>query len=317
MAPTIGDRSRRPTTGGPLLVFDAAVHTGTGPRPENQDSAVAGPRLLAVADGVGGSAGGGTASALVAGWLAPLDRVAPGARPGLPLLREVVAGANARIAAARDAWPRLRAMATTLVAVLAEESGLAVAHIGDSRLYLLRAGRLAQVTVDQSFVQALVDGGGITAAEAAVHPHRSRIYAALRGEAADLDRLQVTALEARAGDRLLLCSDGLSDVVPADRLEQLLAVPATPAGTAHDLVRAALDGGASDNVTALVADVVDARSPRPCRSTTVGAASQPAVEVIESLEAVWPGSGLGASHRWATTDGARSGVVGGTRSSAA
>ncbi len=271
-----------------MLAFDAAVHSSAGPRPENQDSALAGAQLVALADGVGGNVGGSIASALITSWLAPLDGAALGVRPGPSGLRQVVAGANARLAATIRTRPWLRTMATTLVTVLADELGLSLAYIGDSRVYLMRGGRLAQVTADQTFVQTLVDGGYITASEAAVHPQRSWVYAALQGKPADVDQLQFRTLEASAGDRLMLCSDGLSDVVPAGRLEQLLAESGDPASVANRLVMAALEAAASDNVTAVVADVIEGRSSHPVGPVTLGAAAQPAIEVIQALEALWP-----------------------------
>jgi protein phosphatase len=272
----------------PLLAFDAAVHSSAGPRPENQDSALAGCRLVALADGVGGNVGGAIASALVTSWLAPLDGAALGLRPGPSGLRQVVAGANARLAATVDTRPWLRTMATTLVTVLADEMGLSLAYIGDSRVYLLREDRLVQVTADQTFVQTLVDRGYITPAEAAVHPQRSWVYAALQGEPADVDQLQIRPLEARAGDRLLLCSDGLSDVVPSGRLEHVLAESAHPTSAANRLVEEALEAAASDNVTVVVADVIEGPSSHRVGPVTVGAAAHPAAEVLQALEALWP-----------------------------
>ena len=271
-----------------MLAFEAAVLSCTGPRPDNQDSALAGSRLVAVADGVGGNVGGAVASALVANWLAPLGFASSEVPPGVSGLHEVVAGANARIAAAVAVRPRLNTMATTLVAIRADEWGLSLAHIGDSRVYLLRAGRLAQVTRDQTLVQALLDGGDITAAEAAVHPQRSVVYAALHGDPTNLDNLQLTQVDARAGDRLLLCSDGLSDVVHAVELQRLLAAPERPAVVVHSLVTAALAAATHDNVTVVVADVVQEQASPAPHLITVGAAAQPQPEVTEALEALWP-----------------------------
>jgi PPM family protein phosphatase len=279
--------------------FDAVALSCTGPRPDNQDSALAGGQLVAVADGVGGNVGGAVASALVGNWLAPLALL-PAATPGpAQALREVVAGANGRIAVAVDVHPRLRTMATTLVAVLADESGVTVAHIGDSRVYLLRDGRLTQVTRDQTLVQALLDAGDITPAQAAVHPQRSVVYAALSGDPRNLDSLEITPVDARPGDRLLLCSDGLSDVVPAARLEELLAGTERPEVVARTLVTSALEAATPDNVTVVVADVVQEQASPGRHAVTAGAAAQPQPEVTEGLEALWPSapafSGAGRS----------------------
>ena len=276
-----------------MLAFDSAVVSCTGPRPDNQDSALAGSRLVAVADGVGGNVGGAVASALVANWLAPLAFLPSTAQSGGSLLREVIAGANARIATAVEARPRLKTMATTLVAVLAVESGAVLAHIGDSRVYLLREGRLTQLTRDQTLVQALVDAGDITPAEAAVHPQRSVVYAALHGDPGGLEALHVTPVDARPADRLMLCSDGLSDVVPAGQLERLLADPGPPEAVAGRLATAALEAATHDNVTVVLADVICERAPGQRHLVTAGAAAQPQHEVTEALEALWPSPDLG------------------------
>ena len=283
------DDRARATTVDAAVAFDAAVQSSAGPRPDNQDSALAGERLVALADGVGGHVGGSVASALVISWLVPLARASTVTQLGATQLRQVIGGANARIAAVVDVRPWLSSMATTLVVVLADASGLTVAHTGDSRVYIQRNGQLSQVTGDQTFVQTLVDRGFITPAEAAVHPQRSVVYAALQGRQADLTQLQVQALPAAPGDRLLLCSDGLSDVVSADRLEQVLAENEAPARTARHLVQAALESGASDNVTVVVADVIAGRIPSESGPRTAGAAAHYAPEVDEALEALWPG----------------------------
>ena len=286
-------------TGGALLAFDAAAHSSAGPRPENQDSAVAGPRLIALADGVGGNVGGSVASALVTCWLAPLDRLSLAAPPGPSQLRQVIGGANTRLAAAVDVRMRLRGMATTLVAVLADEAGLTVAHIGDSRVYALRNGQLSQLTTDQTLVQTLLDGGYITAAEAAVHPQRSVVFAALQGGGADAEQLQVSNYRASPGDRVLLCSDGVSNVLSADRLRRLLGVDEDPTRVARSLIRAAVEAAASDNVTVVVADVIEGRYSRPIGPVTAGAAAQPPPEAAEALEALWPGTPVVARARTA------------------
>jgi protein phosphatase len=279
-----------------LLAFDAAARSSAGPRLENQDSAVAGARLIALADGVGGNVGGSVASALVTSWLAPLDRLSLVTPPGPAQLRQVIGGANTRLAAAIDARRRLTGMATTLVAVLADEAGLTVAHIGDSRVYAWRNGQLSQLTTDQTLVQRLLDGGYITAAQAAVHPQRSMVYGALQGRGADTEQLRVSAFTASPGDRVLLCSDGVSNVLSADRLRRLLGVDDDPARVARSLIRAAVEA-AQDNVTVVVADVIEGRCARPIGPVTVGAAAEPPAEAAEALEALWPGSQVMAEAR--------------------
>jgi protein phosphatase len=237
---------RRPVAQPPVLRLDAAVVSIAGPRPDNQDAAVAGARLLAVADGVGGNVGGAVAAALaVQAVSAGGDDVAAG-----------VATANERIAGAVADDPGLSGMATTLTAALLVGSELAVAHIGDSRAYLFREGRLRQLTHDQTLVQALLDAGVVDEEQARRHPLRSVVLGALHGRDEDLAHLVVDAHAVRSGDRLLLCSDGLSGVVAPEVLARVLAEEPVPAAAATRLVRDALAAGTQDNVTAVVAHVV-------------------------------------------------------------
>ena len=283
-----------------MLVLDSAAVSTTGPRPDNQDSAHAAPLLMAIADGVGGNVGGAVASSLVVNWLAPLGiGLAPGGGPargsvpgaGATDLVRVLAGANERIRAAYTERPRLRSMATTMTAVYADGEGLLLAHIGDSRGYQLRNGALLQITTDHTLVQAMIDAGELTPEEARVHPQRSAVYAALHGGGDDdLAGLDLIRLDARVGDRLMVCSDGLSDVVRPDRISELLDDAATPTEAAAALRAAALAGPPTDNITVVVADVRedgpdDART-MPC---TVGAAVDFREETADALEALWPG----------------------------
>lgn len=283
-----------------MLVLDCAAVSTTGPRPDNQDSAHAAPLLMAIADGVGGNVGGAVASSLVVNWLAPLGiGLSPGGSPargnapgtGATDLVRVLAGANERIRAAYTERPRLRSMATTLTAVYADGEGLLLAHIGDSRGYQLRNGALLQVTTDHTLVQAMIDAGELTPEEARVHPQRSAVYAALHGGGDDdLAGLDLVRLDARVGDRFMVCSDGLSDVVRPDGICQLLDDAATPAEAAAALRAAALAGPPTDNITVVVGDVredtpEDTRT-MPC---TVGAAVDFREETADALEALWPG----------------------------
>ena len=270
-----------------MFVLDSAAVSTRGPRPDNQDSAVAGPLLIAIADGVGGNVGGAVASSLVANWLAPLASGSTGEGADDPV--RVVASANERIRAAYTERPRLRTMATTLTAVHSDADGLALLHIGDSRGYVLAGGQLTQVSTDHTLVQALIDAGSLTPAQARVHPQRSAVYAALHGADDDVAAVDVLRLDARAGDRLMVCSDGLSDVVPPDVIRELLA-PGTPAEAAARLRDAALAGPPTDNITVVVADVREsAPGNDPVRLLTVGAATELREETAEALEAVWPG----------------------------
>src|SRR3954467_14536480 len=247
---------------GAVLELDSAAVSSRGPRPDNQDSAVAGPLLIAIADGVGGNVGGAVASSLVVNWLGPLASGSPGdgaAGPGRVGGRaddgvRVVASANERIRAAYTERPRLRTMATTLTAMHVDAEGIALLHIGDSRGYLLAGGELTQVSTDHTLVQALIDAGSLTPAEARVHPQRSAVYAAMHGADDDVAALDVIRLDARPGDRLMVCSDGLSDVVPPSTIRDLLA-SGSPAQAAAALRDAALAGPPTDNITVVVGDV--------------------------------------------------------------
>ncbi len=221
-------------------------------RGNNEDSVYAGPRLLAIADGMGGHAAGEVASKIVIGTLESLDEDRPIADL-IGALRDTVADASAALAHAVQENPALEGMGTTLTAIRFAGSRIALVHVGDSRAYLLRGGQLSQITHDDTYVQSLVDSGKLTADEASHHPRKSVILRALNGTEVDPD---ISIREARKGDRYLLCSDGLSDVVTATTLLEAL-VEGTPQGCADRLVELALRGGGPDNVTCIVADVVD------------------------------------------------------------
>ena len=244
------------------LVLDSALLSIKGPRPENEDAGFAGPHLVAVADGVGGNVGGAVASSLV---VDVLTDTAPWSLPG-PLddrLAEAVLAANAALGRAAAATPGLAGMATTLTAVALVGALLVVAHVGDSRAYLLREGRLQQLTKDQTVVQSLVDSGLVPPGRAHTHPLRSVLLGALHGADDDARHLAVSSCPARPGDRVLVCSDGLSGVVERAMLERVLTEQRRPAEAATRLVRAALAGGTHDNVTVTVADVRPAPAPSP------------------------------------------------------
>lgn len=221
-------------------------------RQNNQDSVYAGPRLLALADGMGGHAAGEVASKLVIAALVPLDDDEPG-DDLLGELAEATAQGNDAITELVAEEPDLDGMGTTLTAVLFAGSRLGMVHVGDSRAYLFRDGVLTQITRDDTFVQSLIDEGRITEDEAASHPQRSLLLRALTGH--DVEPA-LTVREARSGDRYLLCSDGLSGVVSAETLAEALTI-ADPQDCSDRLIELALKGGGPDNVTCIVADVVD------------------------------------------------------------
>jgi protein phosphatase len=221
-------------------------------RANNEDSVYAGARLLALADGMGGHAAGEVASQLVIAALAHLDDDEPRGDLLAKLERAVHEG-NAAIADQVELHPDLDGMGTTLTGILFAGDRLGLVHIGDSRGYLLRDGELAQITKDDTFVQTLVDEGRITAEEAHSHPQRSLIMRALTGHEVEPTLIM---REAREGDRYLLCSDGLSDPVSQETILEALKIPDV-AGSAERLIELALRGGGPDNVTVVVADVVD------------------------------------------------------------
>jgi protein phosphatase len=235
------------------LVLRYAARSDRGlVRANNEDSVYAGARLLALADGMGGHAAGEVASQLVIAALAHLDDDEPGGDL-LGKLDTAVRAGNAAIADHVHMEPDLEGMGTTLTAILFAGNQLGLVHIGDSRGYLLRDGELTQITKDDTFVQTLVDEGRITAEEAHSHPQRSLIMRALTGHEVEPT---LTMREARAGDRYLLCSDGLSDPVSDETILEALQIPDV-AESAYRLIELALRGGGPDNVTVVVADVVD------------------------------------------------------------
>ena len=235
------------------LVLRYAARSDRGlVRANNEDSVYAGARLLALADGMGGHAAGEVASQLVIAALAHLDDDEPGGDL-LSKLDAAVREGNSAIAEHVEADPELEGMGTTLTAILFAGNRLGLVHIGDSRGYLLRDGELTQITKDDTFVQTLVDEGRITAEEAHSHPQRSLIMRALTGHEVEPTLIM---REARAGDRYLLCSDGLSDPVSHETILEALQIPDV-AESADRLIELALRGGGPDNVTVVVADVID------------------------------------------------------------
>src|SRR4051794_33184636 len=228
------------------LALECETRSDVGHRPTNEDAAFASARLAAVADGLGGAAAGEVASRTVIEALARLDaRRADGALENA--LREAVSRSNRAISSMAASDPDKAGMSTTLTAVaLADDERLVVTNIGDSRTYLRRDGELMQLTRDDSLVQLLVDAGQITAEEARRHPHRSVVLDALDGQ--ERREAPLTSVEARPGDRLLLCSDGLSDVVEDDAIGAALAITSRRA-CSDRLIELALAAGGKDNIS--------------------------------------------------------------------
>lgn len=231
-------------------------------RSRNEDSAFASPRLLAVADGMGGHAHGEVASAVVTGVLAELDqRLRSCEVDALPALAATVATALRRLTEEAERDGELTLMGTTLTALLWTGERFVLAHVGDSRGYLLRGGVLHQLTTDHTLVQSLVDEGRITAAEAVSHPRRSMVTRALQaGGAAEPD---LADYEVAVGDRFLVCSDGVTCVLPPDDVRDTLATAATPAEAVRLLITEAKAAQSPDNITCVVTDVVDGADGQP------------------------------------------------------
>jgi serine/threonine protein phosphatase PrpC len=235
------------------LVLRYAARSDRGlVRSNNEDSVYAGARLLALADGMGGHAAGEVASQLMIAALAHLDDDEPG-DDLLGKLERATREGNATIAEQVEEDPELDGMGTTLTAILFGGRKIGLVHIGDSRAYLLRDDELTQITRDDTFVQSLVDEGRITAEQAHSHPQRSLIMRALTGNEIEPT---LTVREARAGDRYLLCSDGLSDVVSSETIADTLREGENDE-CADRLIELALRSGGPDNVTVVVADVID------------------------------------------------------------
>jgi serine/threonine protein phosphatase PrpC len=235
------------------LRFAAGSHKGMI-REGNEDSGYAGPRLLAIADGMGGQAAGEVASSEVISTLVTLDDDVPGSDI-LTSLSQAVQRANDQLRSLVDEDPQLEGMGTTLTALLWTGQRLGLVHVGDSRAYLLRDGVLTQITQDHTWVQRLVDEGRITEEEATTHPQRSLLMRALgSGDHVEPD---LSIREVRAGDRYLICSDGLSGVVSHQTMEETLASYQGPQETVQELIQLALRGGGPDNITVIVADVLD------------------------------------------------------------
>jgi PPM family protein phosphatase len=225
-------------------------------RTNNEDAAHAGRRLVALADGIGGMPSGELASAIVVQALATLDAEPDGPAPmrdALAALKGAVEVANQQILEAGESDTSHDGMGTTVTALLLSGEEIALLNVGDSRCYLHRDGELSQLTKDDTLVQTLVDQGILTADEARVHPRRSIVTQALQG----LSYEATSAVHpVRPGDRFLLCSDGLSDMVVDKVIGDTLHAYPDLRECAEHLVKLALDAGASDNVTVVVADVV-------------------------------------------------------------
>ena len=236
------------------LAAGFATHRGLV-RQTNEDSFLVRKGLYVVCDGMGGARGGEVASQMACERLVTL---VPGSAGKDELLAAIV-DANGSIAARSLAEPHLLGMGTTLTSALIQDGTMILGHVGDSRAYLLHQGALRQLTDDHSWVGEMVRRGELTAAEAAVHPHRSVITKALGTEGDTTPDL--LEIRPEPGDRLLLCSDGLSGMVSDEKIQEVLRRPDGPQAAADALVQAALEGGGEDNVTVVVVDLVSDDQP--------------------------------------------------------
>src|SRR5699024_3298171 len=249
-------RDRTETRSAMSIALRYAARSDVGlVRSNNQDSGYAGSHLLVVADGMGGQAGGDVASSVAIGRLAQLDSETPASAIVATREASVLEGKQATRPRARDE-PQLRGLGTTITARLRAEGKFALAHIGDSRAYLLRDGETTQVTKDHTFVQRLLDEGRLTEEEAERHPQRSVLMRVLGDVDADPE-LDLSLRPAHPGDRWMLCSDGLSGLVSLGTIDAALTDFTDPGECAEELIQLALKGGGPDNITCIVADVVD------------------------------------------------------------
>jgi serine/threonine protein phosphatase PrpC/DNA-binding transcriptional MerR regulator len=263
-APT---RPSSPSPTPPVAIRYAAVSDRGLMRDRNMDAGYAGPRLLAVADGFGPA--GDAVSARVLDALRPLESAQlPAGAPAdlLNVLTEAVSTATASVQSLTLSDPGLAESGSTLTAMLLSGSQLALVHIGDTRAYLLRDGGLFQITHDHSLVQSMIDAGRLTPEEAFSHPQRSLLLRALAatGEPGAADGANprtpdLSLHQALPGDRYLLCSDGLTSVVPVPAIRAVLAEPgSSPDEVVNRLIALANESGGPDNIACVVAEVIQA-----------------------------------------------------------
>lgn len=238
-----------------MLRFSGAGVSDVGlVRSDNEDSAFVGPYVAVVADGVGGAAAGEVASATATYAVAATVLSRFGDAPE-ELLRAGAEAASANVQRGVQRDLNRLGMATTLTAAVCDGERVVLGHVGDSRAYLYRDGRLTQLSRDHTYVQRMVDSGQLDAVSAWRHPWRNVVLRSIDGDPVH-EAIDLVPVRVAPGDRLLLCSDGLSDLVPDSMIEELLPVD-DPYSAAAVLVQAALAAGGKDNVTCVVLDVVD------------------------------------------------------------
>ncbi|MEU8226011.1 protein phosphatase 2C domain-containing protein [Kribbella sp. NPDC048915] len=254
------------------LSLDYATLSDVGRvRRNNEDSAYAGPHLLLLADGMGGAAAGEVASAAAVQVIRRLDTGEIAGEDMIEALAGAVHRANERLSELVEEDPEREGMGSTVTALMFDGERLGLAHLGDSRAYRLRDGKLYQLSHDHTFVQSLVDEGRISQEEAFTHPHRNLILRVLDGRPDSDPDLEI--LDVRAGDRLMLCSDGLPDYVSDEVIAASMST-GTPDSVVVDLITHALEAGSNDNVTCIVADVVETEPASGVQPQLVGAAAE-------------------------------------------
>ena len=261
-------------------------------RSHNEDSFLIRTPCFAVCDGMGGHAAGEVASSIA---VETIGEKAP-ATADDTLLGAAIEAANLAVIKGAEEGRGKPGMGCTASAALIEGNRMAIAHVGDSRIYLLHAGTLVRVTRDHSYVEELVDAGQITADEARVHPSRSIITRAL-GSDPDM-YADHFSIEVANGDRVIICSDGLSSMIPDSEIESLAVSSATPQQAADNLVSAALTAGGADNVTVIVVDILNDGVAAAARKHSVGFALRVLAAMVLVAIVVFGGIFAFAKNEW-------------------
>ncbi len=249
-------------------------------RSSNQDSGYAGINLFFVADGMGGHAGGDIASAITAQHVATADEPVENSQQAEQKLIDYIWQANQKLSASVQAHSDLAGMGTTFSGMLIHGTSVSIGHIGDSRIYLARDGVVKQITTDHTFVQRLVDTGRISEEEALVHPRRSVLMRVL-GDVEQFPEVDLETFETKPGDRWMVCSDGLSGVIPEGLMHRIMLSKSNVQEATDLLVGEALEFGAPDNVTVVLVDVLDDKEQTevsPSRNFVGSAASEVVIE---------------------------------------
>ena len=272
----------------PLFLYSTTVSDVGTVRANNQDSSFAGEHLIAICDGMGGHAGGDTASSIAIRSLAHIEQDDTGGDVEVisRMMETSVMAAHDAIVGKAKRERKLAGMGTTVTAVALVAGYWVVAHIGDSRAYLLRDGHLSRITCDHSYVQHLIDTGRITPAEAKNHPQRNVVMRVL-GDF-DIDpHPDISIRKAHPADRWLLCSDGLCGVLEDSTIKETMTALADQGECAQRLVQMALRAGSTDNVTAVIADAtlaLDANAfDLPHQTPLVGGAASRNLEPIADI----------------------------------